>query len=70
MNIQLKELERQLYLAIMHRQERMIIIHGLGTGALKDAVHRMLKQIPEVKRFSNEWIGNYGFGATEVVFAY
>ena len=70
MDIQLKALERYLYLAIIHKQERMIIIHGLGTGALKDAVHRLLKTMPEVKRYSNEWLGNYGFGATAVEFQY
>jgi hypothetical protein len=70
MDIQLTALERYLHLAIMHRQERMVIIHGLGTGALKDAVHRLLKQMPDVKSYRNEWLGNYGFGATEVIFKY
>jgi dsDNA-specific endonuclease/ATPase MutS2 len=70
MDIQLKTLERYLYIAIIHKQERMIIIHGLGTGTLKDAVHGVLKNTPEVKRYSNEWLGNYGFGATEVEFQY
>jgi hypothetical protein len=70
MDMQLKTLERYLYLAIIHKQERMIIIHGLGTGTLKEAVHGVLKNMPEVKRYSNEWLGNYGFGATEVEFQY
>ncbi len=68
MDIQLRTLERYVLLAIVHRQERMMIIHGLGTGALRDAVHRYLKTIPEVRYFRNEWHGKYGFGATEVVF--
>jgi hypothetical protein len=70
MDIQLKTLERYLSLAIIHRLEKMIIIHGVGTGILKDAVHRILKEIPEVKKYSNQWLGNYGFGATEVFFQY
>jgi hypothetical protein len=68
MNIQLQTLHRFLDLAIAHRLERMIIIHGVGTGALKDAVHRVLKETPEVKSFRNEYMGKYGFGATEVIF--
>lgn len=69
-SIQLNTLQRYLSLAIMHRQERMIVIHGLGKGRLKEEVHKILKQIPEIKSFKNEWIGQYGFGATEIVFRY
>jgi len=68
MNIQLNALQRFLHLAIVHRQERMVIIHGLGTGALRDAVHRLLRETPEVKSFRNEYMAKYGFGATEVIF--
>ncbi|GAA4467075.1 hypothetical protein GCM10023093_22270 [Nemorincola caseinilytica] len=68
--IQLDTLERYLHLAIMHRLERMIVIHGLGKGKLRDEVHAMLKATPEVGRYKNEWSGRYGFGATEVTFRY
>ena len=67
---QLDTLEHYLHLAIVHRQERMIVIHGLGKGVLRDEVHKVLKQTPEVKRFKNEWSGKYGFGATEIHFKY
>jgi len=68
MNIQLHALQRYLHLAVMHRLEKMIVIHGLGSGALRDAVHNVLRQMPEVKSFRNEYMGKYGFGATEVIF--
>lgn len=68
--IQLSTFERYLSLAIMHRQQRMIVIHGLGKGKLKEEVHKILKQVPEVKSYKNEWIGKYGFGATEIIFRY
>ncbi len=67
-NVQLETLRHYLQLAIVHRQERMIIIHGLGKGKLREDVHQILKQIPEISRFKNEWSGRYGFGATEVWF--
>jgi len=67
---QLDTLEHFLHLAIVHRQERMIVIHGLGKGKLKEDVHAILKQTPEVSRYKNEWSGKYGFGATEVFFRY
>lgn len=68
--IQLDTLERYLHLAIVHRQERMVVIHGLGKGRLRDEVHAVLKATPEVARYKNEWSGKYGFGATEVTFRY
>ncbi|RYD57959.1 MAG: hypothetical protein EOP56_06710 [Sphingobacteriales bacterium] len=66
--IQLETLQKFLNIAISHKQDRMVIIHGLGKGVLKDEVHKMLKQTPQVKRFTNEWQGQYGFGATVVQF--
>ncbi|RYZ54866.1 MAG: hypothetical protein EOP49_04165 [Sphingobacteriales bacterium] len=66
--LQLRTLEKYLHLAIVHRLEKMVVVHGIGTGALKDAVHKMLKSMPEVKSFRNEWMGRYGYGATEVIF--
>jgi hypothetical protein len=66
--LQLDTLKHYLHLAIVHRMERMIVIHGLGKGRLREEVHAILKEMPEVSRFKNEWSGSYGFGATEVWF--
>lgn len=68
--IQLSAFETQLRLAINSRQQRLIIIHGLGKGKLRDEVHRILAETPEVKNYTNEWMAQYGFGATEVWFQY
>lgn len=68
LNIQLNTLQRFLQLALLHRQERMVIIHGLGTGTLRDAVHDILRETEGIKSFKNEYMGKYGFGATEVIF--
>jgi len=68
--IQLNTLQHYIQLAIVHRQERMVVIHGLGKGKLREEVHAILKQVPEVGRFKNEWSGKYGFGATEIWFRY
>jgi len=68
--LQLDTLRHYLQLAMVHRQERMIVIHGLGKGRLKEEVHVILKQTPEVSRYKNEWSARYGFGATEVFFRY
>jgi len=70
LKIQMDALKRYLHLAIIHHQERMIIIHGLGKGVLRDEVHKVLKRTPQIRLFTNEWQGQYGFGATEVYFKY
>ena len=68
--IQLETLQHYIQLAIVHRQERMVVIHGLGKGKLREEVHAILKHTREVSRYKNEWSGRYGFGATEIYFRY
>lgn len=68
--IQLAELQKYLRLAVNSYQTNMVIIHGLGKGKLRDEVHKILEQTPEVDHYTNEWQGKYGFGATEVWFSY
>ena len=68
--MQLNALHKHLNAVIANRQERTIIIHGLGKGVLRDEVHKVLREIPQVSKFSNEWQGKYGFGATEVWLKY
>lgn len=66
--IQLNEFVRYLELAIVHHQHSMIVIHGVGKGKLKDEIHAILKDNPEVDRFVNEYHPRYGYGATEIFF--
>lgn len=47
--------------------ERIFIIHGVGSGRLKNAISRVLEYDPDVKSYINEYHPRYGFGATEVV---
>jgi dsDNA-specific endonuclease/ATPase MutS2 len=46
------------------------IIHGVGTGKLKDEVHESLRLKKEVKSFVNQYNPLYGYGATEIYFQY
>lgn len=43
------------------------IIHGKGTGSLRDSVHAILKRSPEVARFRMGGDGAGGWGATIVI---
>ena len=65
---QLRHFEQYLDKAINLDVERVFIIHGLGTGRLRDAIASRLRRRPEVKHFKNEYHPRYGWGATEVIF--
>lgn len=66
--IQLNEFVHYLELAIVHHQHSMIVIHGVGKGKLKEEIHAILRDTPEVERFVNEYHPRYGYGATEIFF--
>ncbi len=59
----LLEVDRFLDNAVMCRLERVTIIHGKGTGALRAAVHQHLKGHRQVKGYR---LGVYGEGETGV----
>lgn len=68
LGIQLNEFQHQMDLAITQKQDKLIVIHGIGTGKLRDEVHEILKTTPEVKFFVNQYHPFYGYGATEIFF--
>ncbi|MEO5783734.1 MAG: Smr/MutS family protein [Ginsengibacter sp.] len=70
LTLQLKAFEKYYYLATAHCQPNLIVIHGLGSGKLKDEIHEILKTKKEVKTFVNQFHPNFGFGATEIYFGY
>jgi hypothetical protein len=65
---QLHEFEKWYDLAVAHRQPSLIVIHGVGTGKLKDEIHDILKTKREVKSFINQYDPRFGYGATEIYF--
>jgi hypothetical protein len=66
LSIQLNTFEKYLDLAIAHHQHNLIVIHGVGTGKLKDEIHEILKARREVRSFINQYDPRYGYGATEI----
>ena len=70
LSIQLQNFEKFYNLAIAHRQPNLIVIHGVGTGKLRNEIHEILKLKREVKSFANQYHENFGFGATEIFFQY
>ncbi len=70
LTLQLKTFEKFYDLAIAHHQPHLIIIHGVGTGRLRDEVHDALRLKKEVSYFVNQYHPAYGYGATEIFFKY
>jgi hypothetical protein len=67
---QLTEFEKYYELALQHRQPSLTIVHGVGSGRLRDEIHDLLKRRKEVKYFVNQYHAAYGYGATEIFFQY
>lgn len=65
---QLQEFEKWYDLAVAHRQPTLTVIHGVGSGRLRDEIHELLKARREVRFFINQYDPRFGYGATEVFF--
>jgi hypothetical protein len=70
LTLQLSVFEKYFNLAVAHHQPNLIVVHGIGSGKLRDEIHEILKFKPEVKSFVNQYHHNFGFGATEIYFKY
>lgn len=70
LTMQLHQFEKYYDLAIAHRQPSLIVVHGLGSGRLRDEIHELLRHRKEVKTFINQYHASYGYGATEIYFQY
>lgn len=70
LGLQLKTFEKYYELALAHIQPSLIVVHGLGTGRLRDEIHDLLRLRKEVKSFVNQYHPQFGYGATEIFFQY
>jgi hypothetical protein len=68
LTIQLQALEQAIDNALAHHQQSLIVIHGVGTGKLKEEVHQRLSSYSGIAFFQHHWSPRYGYGATEVFF--
>jgi hypothetical protein len=68
LDLQLKTFEKHYEDAVQHRQPNLIIIHGVGSGRLRDEIHQVLRYKKEVRSFVNQFHPSFGYGATEIYF--
>jgi DNA mismatch repair protein MutS2 len=65
----MRELERYLDLAYRSGAlAEVTIVHGLGTGAIREGARKLLAKLPYVKHFQDGGAGRGGTGATVVEF--
>jgi hypothetical protein len=69
-DIQLNAFTKHLESNIAHHQPKLTIIHGNGSGRLRDEIHEQLRTKREVKSFVNQYHPLFGYGATEIYFQY
>jgi hypothetical protein len=70
LTLQLQTFEKYFDLAVAHHLPSMIVIHGVGSGKLRDEIHELLRMKRNVKSFVNRYHPRYGMGATEIFFEY
>jgi len=64
LNLQIETAKRQLEFAICKRIQKVVFIHGVGEGVLKEELKYLFNKY-DVKYYDAEY-GKYGLGATEV----
>lgn len=65
--VQLTYFQKALDKAINDHMKRLIVIHGVGNGRLKQEVRVLLDTYSSLKYYDASY-ARYGFGATEIVF--
>lgn len=65
LEIQLETAKRQLEFAIRKRIQKVVFIHGVGEGVLKEELKYLFKKYDNLKFYDAEY-RKYGLGATEV----
>ncbi|MDF2453919.1 MAG: hypothetical protein K0S26_3423, partial [Bacteroidota bacterium] len=66
LNIQLERFEREMEHCLSNGIKKLIAIHGVGNGKLKQEIIGILKSIDGIS-YHDASYKNYGFGATEIL---
>ena len=65
LNLQLDTAKRQIEFAISKRIKKVVFIHGVGEGVLKEELIYLFKRYKNIKYYDAEY-KKYGLGATEI----
>lgn len=67
LEIQLERFESELKLAIENKTKRIVFIHGVGNGVLKQAIYKKLKSSYARFNYQDASFAEYGYGATMII---
>ena len=65
LNLQLETAKRQLQFAIQKRIQKVVFIHGVGEGVLKEELNYLFNRYENITFYDADY-QKYGLGATEV----
>ncbi|MFS4415791.1 Smr/MutS family protein [Maribacter sp. 2307ULW6-5] len=65
LNLQLETAKRQLAFAMEKRIQKVVFIHGVGEGVLREELHYLFGRYDNLKYYAADY-QKYGMGATEV----
>lgn len=65
---QLSFFEKAIDIAIAQNKTELRIVHGIGKGKLKSAIHQYLKKHPHISSYDDSYHHKYGNGSTIVYF--
>ncbi|MBU2945841.1 Smr/MutS family protein [Zobellia uliginosa] len=65
LNLQIDAARRQLEFAIKKRIQKVVFIHGVGEGILKEELYYLFRRYDNVKHYDADY-QKYGLGATEI----
>ncbi len=66
LELQLSTFEEKLDQAIGTGMDEITFIHGVGSGVLRDAIHKRLSKIKNINYFQDSMRDKFGYGATRV----
>ncbi|MFP5470490.1 MAG: Smr/MutS family protein [Bacteroidia bacterium] len=70
LEVQMANFRRSLNSAISRRLKKMVVIHGVGEGVLKQEIRKELKEFYPHFDFFDASYQEYGYGATEIELKY
>lgn len=65
LNLQLDTAQRQLHFAVQKRIQKVVFIHGVGEGVLKEELYFLFRKYENIRYYDADY-QKYGLGATEV----
>ena len=68
LDVQFKEFLKAFDRCIHEEIPKLVVVHGIGKGILKNKIHQFLAENEKINHFKDAQKEKFGFGATEITF--